>query len=156
MPIWRVFGRRRLILHFQGRFNMYLYFKAFHIISVVAWFAALFYIFRLFVYHVKFKDKPDCAEAYTIMEYKLIYMISHPAMFSTIVFGVLMVLQNPLLLKQGWFHLKLLSMVFLFGYQFFAGYTRRKFAKGNYFLSEKACRIINEVPTILLIIIVVC
>jgi len=134
---------------------MYLWIKAFHLIFMVTWFAGLFYIFRLFVYHVKFKDQENMCKAYEIMEKKLIYMISHPAMLLTIITGVFMLAKNPAVFKSGWFHGKLLAVVLLIGYQIFAGITRRKFAKGNFFLTEKACRLINEVPTLLLIVIVI-
>jgi putative membrane protein len=134
--------------------NAYLWFKALHLIFMVAWFAGLFYIFRLFVYHVKFKDQKNMAEAYTLMEKKLLYMIMHPAMTLTLVFGIGMLTLNPSLLQQGWIHAKLFCVALLIGYQVFAGITHKKFKRGNYFLSEKACRIINEVPTLLLIAIV--
>lgn len=133
---------------------LYLWIKAFHIIFMVAWFAGLFYIFRLFVYHVKFKDDLKMSQTYTIMEKKLIYMISHPAMGLTIALGVWMLVLNPALLKQPWMHGKLCAVVLLMGYQFFSGITFRRFRKGNFFLTEKACRMINEVPTVLLITIV--
>ncbi len=133
---------------------MYLWIKAFHIIFMVAWFAGLFYIFRLFVYHVKHKSEANMAATYTIMEKKLLYMISHPAMGMTLLFGIWMLILNPALLKQPWMHAKLGAVVLLMAYQFFAGITFRKFRKGNYFLSEKACRLINEVPTFLLVAIV--
>ena len=134
---------------------MYLYFKAFHIISMTAWFASLFYIFRLFVYHVKFKDKPDCVQAYQTMEYKLLYFIGHPAMLFTIVFGVLMLWQQPTFLYQKWFHLKMAGFLLLLAYHFFSGIVRRRFKKADYFLSERACRVINEVPTLCLIVMVI-
>ncbi len=131
-----------------------LWFKAFHIISMVTWFAGLFYIFRLFVYHVKYKDRPEMREAYQGMEWKLLYTITHPAGLFTIVFGALMLWKNPFLLKQGWMHLKLLLVLLLLGYQIFAGIVHKRFRRGDFFLSEKACRIVNEVPTLLLIGIV--
>ncbi|MBI2336613.1 MAG: protoporphyrinogen oxidase HemJ [Deltaproteobacteria bacterium] len=134
---------------------MYLWIKAFHLIFVVAWFAGLFYIFRLFVYHVKFQTEPKLAAAYELMERKLLYIIMHPAMLLTIVFGVWLIFLNPALLKQAWFHSKLSGVLVLIAYQIFAGVVRRKFSQGNFFLSERACRIINEVPTLLLIGIVI-
>jgi putative membrane protein len=134
--------------------NIYLWFKALHLVFMVAWFAGLFYIFRLFVYHVKFKDQQNMAEAYSLMERKLLYAIMHPAMTLTLAFGIGMLVLNPALLHRGWMHAKLFCVALLIAYQTFAGITHRKFKKGNYFLSEKACRILNEVPTVLLIAIV--
>lgn len=118
---------------------------------MVAWFAGLFYIFRLFVYHVKNKDNLQIVTVFQTMERKLLYMIMHPAMLFTLIFGILMLIKNPTLLKQGWMHVKLLLVLILMGYQIFCGIVAKKFSQGDYFLSEKACRIINEVPTLLLI-----
>ena len=132
----------------------YLILKSLHLIFMVAWFAGLFYIFRLFVYHAKFKSEPKLAEAYSLMEKKLLYIIMHPAMLLTLVFGVWMIIQNPTLLKAGWLHAKFFGILLLIGYQIFAGITHKKFSRGNFFLSEKTCRIINEIPTLLLIGIV--
>lgn len=133
---------------------MYLTLKSLHLISVVAWFAELFYIFRLFVYHVQQKDNREFCKVAEVMEYKLIYFIGHPAMALTILFGGWMIATNPALLTQKWLHAKLGFVFLLIGYQIFSGIVRRRFLKQDYFLSEKACRIINEVPTILLIVIV--
>ena len=130
---------------------MYLWIKAFHLISLVAWFAGLFYIFRLFVYHVKFKDQKNMAEAYTVMERKLLYVIMHPAMLLTIAFGVTMLVMNPTLWKTPWMHGKLALVAGLIVYQIYAGITHKRFAQGDFRLSEKACRILNEVPTLLLV-----
>ncbi len=132
----------------------YLWVKAFHIIFMVAWFAGLFYIFRLFVYHVKHKDNASMAEAYSVMEKKLLYAISHPAMALTLGFGIWMLILNPSLMKQTWLHAKLGAVALLIAYQIFSGITFKRFKKGDYFLSEKACRWINEVPALLLIVIV--
>ena len=134
--------------------EIYLWLKALHLIFMVAWFAGLFYIFRLFVYHVKFKDQANMAEAYTLMERKLLYVIMHPAMSFTLIFGIWLLMVSPSLLQQGWMHAKLGCIFLLMVYQIFAGITHRKFKAGNYFLSEKACRLINEVPTFLLVAII--
>lgn len=133
----------------------YLWLKAFHIISMVAWFAGLFYIFRLFVYHVKFKDQENMRQSYTLMERKLLYLIMHPALLLTIVFGILLITLNPAVLSAPWFHFKILLALALIAYQTFAGITQKRFSRGDFFLSEKACRIINEVPTLILIGIVI-
>lgn len=135
--------------------KMYLWFKSFHLISMVAWFAGLFYIFRLFVYHVKSKGQKNMEEAYSLMEKKLLYQIMHPAMFLTILFGGILVVLNPDILRQKWFYTKLVAVVLLIAYHDFAGRVRKRFLSGDFFLSEKACRIINEVPTLLLIVIVI-
>lgn len=121
---------------------------------MVAWFAGLFYIFRLFVYHVKFKGQKNMEEALSLMEKKLLYRIMHPAMFLTILFGGVLVALNPDVLHQKWFYAKLVGVVLLIAYQDFAGRVSKRFSAGDFFLSEKACRVINEVPTVLLIAIV--
>jgi putative membrane protein len=132
----------------------YQWIKAFHIIAMVAWFAGLFYIFRLYVYHVKHRERPGMAEAYAEMERKLLRIIMDPAMTVTLVLGIALIVMNPVVMKQGWMHVKLTAVVLLMGYHIFAGITRRRFARGDYFLSERACRMINEVPTLLLIVAV--
>src|SRR5262249_32624784 len=129
----------------------YLWLKAFHIISMVAWFAGLFYIFRLYVYHVQFKDNEELSAAYVQMERKLLTIIMHPAMFLTVIFGFLLVTENPLVLVARWFWAKLMLVLVLIGYHLFATITHRRFSEGDYFLSEKTCRIINEIPTLVLI-----
>lgn len=134
--------------------NLYLLIKAFHLIFMVAWFAGLFYIFRLFVYHVKFQFEPKLNEVYPIMEKKLLFIIMHPAMVLTMVLGGILLYLNPALLEQRWIHLKLGLVILLIAYQTFAVVTYRKFKAGNFFLSERACRLINEVPTFLLVAIV--
>ncbi len=134
---------------------LYLWLKAFHIIFMVAWFAGLFYIFRLFVYHAKFRGQENMRQAYALMERKLLYIIMHPAMLLTLLIGLLLIALNPSVLRAPWFHAKLLGVALLIGYQIFAGITAKRFARGDFFLSEKACRFINEVPTLLLIAIVI-
>jgi TIGR00701 family protein len=134
--------------------NLYLWLKAFHLIFMVAWFAGLFYIFRLFVYHVKFRGEENIRRAYALMERKLLYFIMLPSMLLTLLLGALLISQNPYVLSASWFHAKLFAVLLLIGYQVFAGITQARFARGDFFLSEKACRIINEIPTLLLIAIV--
>lgn len=131
--------------------TIYLWIKSFHLIAMVAWFAGLFYIFRLFVYHVKFRDQLNMREAYSLMERKLLYIIMHPAMLMTILFGGLLISLNPAVFSAKWFHIKLALVLILIAYQIFAGVTHKRFSRGDFFLSEKACRMINEVPTLVLI-----
>lgn len=134
---------------------MYNWYKALHIIFMVAWFAGLFYIFRLFVYHVKNLNDAKQAATFVTMERKLISVIMFPAMLLTIVFGLLMVARAPTVLVQPWFLAKMAGVLGLIAYQFFAVGVHRQLADGHKPLSEKACRLINEVPTVLLIVIVI-
>jgi putative membrane protein len=133
---------------------MYLWIKAAHLIMIVAWFAGLFYIFRLFVYHVKYKDKAGLPEVFEEMERKLMRYIMLPASLLTVATGATLIVLNPDWLSQGWLHTKLSLLVFLFGYHGYASKVRKRFAKKDYFLSEKACRVINEVPTVILVLVV--
>lgn len=134
---------------------LYLWVKAFHLIFMVAWFAGLFYIFRLFVYHRHYHDQENMGRAYAVMERKLLYVIMHPAMLLTILLGILLIAMNPSVLRAPWFHVKLTAVAGLVAYQVFAGIVAKRFARGDFFLSERACRFINEVPTMLLFLIVI-
>lgn len=135
--------------------SAYLWVKAFHVVAMVAWFAGLFYIFRLFVYHVQQRHEPAVVATLVIMERRLMRAIMAPAMIMTIALGSTMLYMQPALLRMPWMHLKLGAVVLLLAYHGFASVTRKRFARGDYFLSETACRAINEVPTLLLIAIVV-
>ncbi|MCA9714065.1 MAG: protoporphyrinogen oxidase HemJ [Myxococcales bacterium] len=135
---------------------LYNWLRAFHIIGVVAWFAGLFYIFRLYVYHVENKHKPEVVEVLTTMERKLYRIILTPAMVFTTVMGALLVARMPeFYFAQGWFHAKLLGLVGLFVYHFYSGKVGRDFARGKVELSSRQCRMINEAPTVLLLLIVI-
>ena len=92
--------------------------KALHIIFVVSWFAGLFYMVRLFIYHTETKDKSEeeariLGDQYKIMERKLWYIITTPAMVLTVLFGTWMLFLNPYLLSQPWMHIKLTFNVLL-------------------------------------------
>lgn len=130
----------------------YLVFKALHLVFMVAWFAGLFYMFRLFVYHVENQEKPEVVEVLTTMARKLYKIITVPAMVVTFVFGFAMVALNPGLFSQGWFHVKLLLVLLLAGYTGYIGKTRKRFARGDLFLTSKQCRLINEIPTFFLLV----
>ena len=132
----------------------YLVIKALHFIFMVAWFAGLFYMFRLFVYHTENKDNPDITKLFKVMEGRLYKIITVPAMVLTFVFGIIMIVMNMSLMQQGWMHIKLLLVVLLAGYTGFLGKTRRRYANDDVFLTSKQCRWLNEVPTVFLIAIV--
>ncbi|MFZ2620724.1 MAG: protoporphyrinogen oxidase HemJ [Alphaproteobacteria bacterium] len=127
--------------------------KAFHIIAMVAWFAGLFYLPRLFVYHV---GAPATAKPMlNIMEYKLYHYIMLPAMLTTWLLGILLVILNPSWLSMGWFHAKFMCVLILSGYHGSLNIYRKRLAADTNTHSEKFFRYYNEVPTILLIMIVV-
>lgn len=134
----------------------YDWLRALHIIGVVTWFAALFYIFRLYVYHVENHDKPDVVAVLTVMERRLFRVIAWPAMTITLLFGVGLWSTNfSGYLATGWFKVKLVALVFLFGYHFYAARVRRELAEGRCRLTSRQCRMINEVPSVLLLVIVI-
>jgi protoporphyrinogen IX oxidase len=132
----------------------YLPVLAFHVIAVLSWMAMLFYLPRLFVYHQEHSDKQEFIEVVKIQESKIYKIIGAPAMWATIASGIIMIIMNPELLKQGWFHAKLLMLVLLVGYSFSLEYYRKELEKGTCIRSGKFFRAYNEVPTILAILIV--
>lgn len=134
---------------------MYLWFKALHIISMVCWFAGLFYLPRLFVYHAMSDDAPS-HERFCIMERKLYRGIMHPSMVATVVFGGLMLWQNPGLWQTGaWLHAKLTLVALLIGYHHACGRILRRFAAGDNQRGHVWFRWFNEVPVIFLLAIVI-
>lgn len=129
--------------------------KALHIIGVVTWFAGLFYIFRLYVYHVENEGKEDVTKVLEVMERRLYRGICWPAMVITALAGVGLWSTNfSGYLAAGWFQVKLLGLVALFGYHFYCGKVRKDLAAGRCTLTSRQCRLINEVPTVLLLTIV--
>lgn len=135
-------------------YEYYLPIKAFHIISVLSWMAMLFYLPRLFVYHQEHSDKKEYVEVVKIQEYKIYKYIGMPAMWATIISAVLMIVANPELMKQGWFHAKLLMVVLLVAYSISLEYFRKKLENDECSKSGKFFRAYNEVPTVLAILIV--
>jgi len=132
----------------------YLPIKAFHIISVLSWMAMLFYLPRLYVYHQEHKDKKDFLEVVKIQEFKLYKYIGMPAMWATIISGILMIIANPELFKEPWFHAKLTLVILLIIYSQTLEYYRNKLLDDDYEKSGKFFRAYNEVPTVLAILIV--
>lgn len=126
-----------------------------HIIFFTAWMAALWYLPRLFVYHVKAKKGSDLSETLKVMERKLLRIIMNPAMILTIITGLLLSFREVGTWQQGWFHSKLFLVVALLAYHGFLSATRRDFAQDQNHRSVKFYRIINEVPTVLFILIVI-
>lgn len=128
--------------------------KAFHIIAMVAWFAGLFYLPRLFVYHAEALDPISC-DRFKIMEWRLYYAITWPAAIFTTVLGVAMLRFNPdYYLKAGWMHAKLGLVVLLWAYHLACGHYVIEFSRENNRRTSRFYRIFNEMPTILLICIV--
>ncbi len=139
--------------------SFYLFFKALHIIGFVSWFAGLFYLVRLFVYHreaweLKNETGTTLRAQYQIMESRLYTIIQTPAMVLTLVGGIGMLVINPSWLQQSWMHLKLALVVALILYHFSCGKQIKKLARQAGGISSFGYRLYNELPTLLLIAIV--
>ena len=132
-----------------------LWAKAFHIVAMVAWFAGLFYLPRLFVYHVESEDSISLAR-FQIMEWRLYYCIMWPAAIATTILGIWLVTLNwPYYKLAGWFHAKLGLVVGLWGYHWLCGHYLKLFAAGKNTKTSTFYRILNELPTVFLISIIV-
>ncbi len=131
-----------------------LWLKSFHVIFVVSWFAALFYLPRLFVYHCEVTAEAEHAR-FCVMERKL-YGIGLIAMIGTWVFAIALLVTNPGYFQSGgWLHLKILLAVLLSGYYGWLKGLMRKFAARQNTRSHRFYRLINEVPALLLVAMVI-
>jgi len=134
----------------------YDWLRALHIIGAMSWFAGLVYIFRLYIYHIENAGQKAVTDVLAVMERRLYRAICWPAMVFTTVFGVwLFSLNTAGYMRVGWFHTKLLMLVFLFGYHFYAGKVRHNLAAGTCTLTSKQARFLNEVPTVVMIVVVI-
>ena len=138
--------------------NTYLLFKSIHLIAVISWMAGLLYLPRIFVYHseaVQNNKAEDLIETFKVMERRLLVYIMNPAMIVSWIFGVLLIhtigMDN---FESLWLQLKLIFVIILTIYHFFLFQCLKKFAENSNAHSSKFYRIINEIPTILLIGIV--
>lgn len=133
----------------------YTWILTFHIMSFMSWMAMLFYLPRLFVYHVEHKAKKEFVEVVEIQELKIYKYIGYPAMWATFLSGVWMLALNPAILESGgWMHAKIAIVVLLIMYSLSLDYYRKELLKGNYERSGKFFRAYNEVPTLLSLLIV--
>jgi putative membrane protein len=130
-----------------------LWLKAFHIVGVIAWFAGLFYLPRLFVYHAGAADRISL-ERFVVMERRLFIMMNLGAVLA-IVFGISMLLAAPGYLAMGWLRLKLLLVAALIIYHLFCFKLLREFAAERNRRSAKWYRLFNEVPALLLLGVVI-
>ena len=138
--------------------NIYLLFKSIHLIAVISWMAGLLYLPRIFVYHseaITNNKSEDLASTFKIMERRLFIYIMNPAMIASWIFGVLLIhtigTDN---LSSLWLEIKLLFVIILTMYHFFLFQCLKKFAEDNNSYSPRFYRIINEIPTVILIVIV--
>ena len=134
----------------------YLWTKAFHVIAMVAWMASLFYLPRLYVYHCDVPRGSAASERFKVMERRLLKQIATPAMLLTLLFGVLLVLTPGVIdWSEGWWHVKLTCVVLLFGFHGASSKWRREFLDDRNRKPQRFYRIANEVPTVLLAVIVI-
>jgi putative membrane protein len=130
-----------------------LWLKAFHVVFVVTWFAGLFYLPRLFVYHVAATDAPGIAR-FVVMERRLFFLMSVGAL-AAVLLGIAMLWSNPAYLEMGWLRAKLLLVAVLVGYHFWCYRLLLALRAGRRTHSQRWYRLFNEVPSVLLIAIVV-
>ena len=129
--------------------------KALHLISVIAWMAGLLYLPRLYVYHAENAKEPILNTTFKTMERRLMLYIMNPAMVASFVFGIWMIGEVPELLEDGWMQAKVFLLVVMTGYHGALARWRRFFAKDENHLTPKFYRVINEVPTALMVFIVI-
>lgn len=135
---------------------MYNWMLWFHIISMVSWFAVLFYLPRLFVYHAENANNTGFIEVVQVMEMKIYKYIGVPAFWATLLSGIALIVMYPtnIFATGGWLHAKLTLVAILIGYFFSLGHYRLKLKENAMYKNGKFFRIYNEVPTLLLIGIV--
>ena len=135
----------------------YSWILSFHVMSVLSWMAMLFYMPRLFVYHIEHSsDGTAFTDVIKIQERKLYNMIGLPAMWTSLLSGLWMIYLNPAMFQSGiWLHIKLTAAALMIAYHFSLGHYRKKLLNDNCKKSGKFFRAYNEVPTILMIIIVI-
>ena len=136
---------------------MYLWIKALHVIAVISWMAGILYLYRLFIYHVERGiHSPACHDMLVVMEYRLYRFITIPALMVTWIAGIAMLLLNPALIADHWFHVKALMVILLTVVTVYAKHLHLQFKeKRGPYPSSRKLRIWNEVPTILMIVIVI-
>ena len=135
--------------------NLYLLFKSLHLIAVISWMAGLLYLPRIFVYHVENKEKKEATDIFEVMEKRLFFYIMNPAMILSWIFGLLLLhsigIQS---LADLWLQIKLILVIILTFYHFFLLACLRRFSLNTNTYSARFYRIINEIPTVILIIVI--
>jgi protoporphyrinogen IX oxidase len=135
--------------------NSYLLFKSLHLIAVVSWMAGLLYLPRIFVYHVENNDKKEATDIFEVMEKRLFFYIMRPAMILTWIFGLILIYLNEIeIFSQLWMQLKIVLVILLSAYNDYLGKCLLSLKNNSNTRSAKFFRIINEVPTVMLIFIV--
>ena len=137
----------------------YYWFKAFHIVGIVCWFAGMFYLPRLFVYHAEASEQPEPARSilksqYQIMEKRLYSIIMTPAMLLTVAMAIGLVTTEPDVLKQPWMHVKLACVALLLGYHHYCKRLMKQLAADECRMNAQHFRWFNEVPTVFFVVVV--
>lgn len=135
---------------------LYPWTKALHIVAVIAWMAAMLYLPRLYVYHCETKPGSESSERFKVMERRLYKQILLPAMTATFVFGIMLALTpGAVEWDRGWFYVKLAAVLSLAGVHGAMGRWRRDFLHDRNARTQRFFRIVNEVPTLLMVVAVV-
>ena len=137
----------------------YLWFKTLHIVGVVVWFAGLFYLVRLFIYHVEAEElapelRVPFQEQYSLMEKRLANIITTPGMVVAVSMAICLLIAQPSWLQQGWMHAKLACVAALLAYHAFCYRVMGQLQAGTFTWNGKQLRALNELPTLLLVIVV--
>ena len=135
--------------------NNILWIRAFHVISVIAWMSGMLYLPRLFVYHTQVAVGSAESERFKIMERKLLRVIINQAMIATWIFGLLQIWLIPGILEEHWLHAKLALVIIMSGLHGYFATCMKKFARDANDKSERFYRILNEVPALLMALIVI-
>jgi putative membrane protein len=133
----------------------YTWFKALHIISVMAWMAGMLYLPRLYVYHAGAAKGSELSETLKVMERRLLRFIMNPAMMAAFLFGLVMIAANPDIMQQGWIHAKLALVLGMGAVHGLYSKWRKTFERDENTRPAKFYKIWNEVPTLMLAIIVI-
>lgn len=133
--------------------NIYMWMKALHIIAFTAWMAGMFYLPRLFAYHTQAVAGGEADVMLQTMERRLLRIIMNPAMLIVFFLGIWLIIKTDAM-SQGWMHAKLTLVLIMAGLHGYFGKCRKDFEKGQNRLSAKTYKILNEVPTLLFVIIV--
>lgn len=143
-----------LALFLADEQNRYLWIKALHVIAVISWMAGLLYMPRLFIYHLDHEIGSSASETFKVMERRLMSIIMTPAMVLSWAFGLWMAIEIYDF-HGGWLHLKLLAVVALSGAHVYMARAVRRFGADQRVGTARGWRLMNEVPTLLMIVIVI-
>ena len=128
--------------------------KSLHLVAVISWMVGLLYLPRLFVYHNDKKEKTEIDITFLLMEYRLLKYIMNPALIITYLIGIVLIYENNYLLAEYYFSLKLVLVFILTLFHIYLSILYKDFKKGYRYKKTKFYRLINEIPTILMIVII--